>query len=583
MLITGIYKEANFETKFNQVNHEFEVYLDSGFGETEVNRYPINPNSIVNLSIEDTLADWITRGTLTFLYNPESGSGISNPATGNDRRAETGVNFANDLKPFYTPRNDGYDLLRVRVKPVLNNNQDLPNATIITDPVHWSLSYLFSIYDVEDIDLPPGAQGQASSSIKCLKLYFWDSWYQKMLTNKLEYSSALSPFSNIDRDIQEGVYDNPGVLPTGQIIREIINLSLGTNSTQENYSNTTYVDPTLNFNYEPIRESEWEDGSSEMFFTTPAGSTAFESLMYVYKNHASGDSYSVPPKESAPRGGTPDAKLYDLSLLKKERGPDEYDVGQLTLQSMSSIFQKAGSGSTTPGPYQNEHFFLQSYTDVQSRKPTKTLRGPISNDNSSTVDFKSLKYSVISNYRFVDISALTNTTEFVNTPVYSFNFKERAFNIEFNNNSVTTARKFMSEKYIKNVYKDNGADLEKLFLINLDKDRENKNVNPRFSLAGDNPVIRQKTGLHRLLYYGLFQNAAINFRTLGLSFREPGRFIAIDKTEGVEDGDFEDKFYGQWFVINVKHIFESEIYYNDITAIKIHRFQEASLNLPGTL
>ena len=141
----------------------------------------------------------------------------------------------------------------------------------------------------------------------------------------------------------------------------------------------------------------------------------------------------------------------------------------------------------------------------------------------------------------------------------------------------------MSEKYIKNVYKDNEANLEKLFLINLDKDRENKNVNPRFSLAGDNPVIRQKTGLHRLLYYGLFQNAAINFRTLGLSFREPGRFIAIDKTEGVEDGDFEDKFYGQWFVINVKHIFESEIYYNDITAIKIHRFQEAELNLPGTL
>jgi len=582
MLISGIYDKANFKTKFNQIDHEFEIYLDSGFGETDANKYPINPNSIVNLSIEDTLADWVTRGSLTFFYNPESGSGITNLATGNDRTAKTGVNSDNDLRPFYSPRNDGYDLLRVRIKPLLNDNQDLPNATIITDPVHWSISSLFSIYDVEDIDLPPGAQGQASSSIKCLKLYFWDSWYQKMLTNKLEYSSALSPFSNIERDIQEGVYDNPGVLPTGQIIREIINLSLGTNSTQENYTNTTYVDPVLNFNYEPIKDSEWEDGSSEMFYTTPADSTAFESLMYVFKNHASADSYSIPSKATTPRGGIPDTKLHDISLLKKERGPDEYDVGQLTLQSMSSIFQKAGSGSTTPGPYQNEHFFLQAYGKTNS-KPTKTLRGPISNTDSSTVDFKSLKYSVISNYRFVDISALTNTTEFVNTPVYSFNFKERTFNIEFNNNSVTTAREFMSEKYIKNVYKDSNADLEKLFLINLDKDRENKNVNPRFSLAGDNPVIRQKTGLHRLLYYGLFQNAAINFRTLGLSFREPGRFIAIDKTEGVEDGDFEDKFYGQWFVINVKHIFESEIYFNDITAIKIHRFQEAELNLPGTL
>ena len=86
-----------------------------------------------------------------------------------------------------------------------------------------------------------------------------------------------------------------------------------------------------------------------------------------------------------------------------------------------------------------------------------------------------------------------------------------------------------------------------------------------------------------MLYVGVFQNACINFRTLGLTNREPGRFIAIDRTEGVESGSFEDKFFGQWFIVNVKHVFETEIYYNDITAIKIHRFDTLPLNFVGTV
>jgi hypothetical protein len=155
--------------------------------------------------------------------------------------------------------------------------------------------------------------------------------------------------------------------------------------------------------------------------------------------------------------------------------------------------------------------------------------------------------------------------------------------MEFANNSVLTAKKFMSEKYIKSLYKKEQNDLEKLFLISLNEDKQNKNIKPQFSLYGDDPIIRQHAGLQRLLYIGLFQNAAINFRTLGLTFREPGRFIGIDRTEGVEEGEFEDKFYGQWFVIDVKHIIETEIYYNEITAIKIHRFQTPFVDFPGTI
>jgi hypothetical protein len=288
--------------------------------------------------------------------------------------------------------------------------------------------------------------------------------------------------------------------------------------------------------------------------------------MYVYDKHVSSYEYN---------------NVNDFSILTKSKGPEANDVGILELKSITSFFQKAGNSADSPGEYQTEHYFVQSYSS-EKNSALKHHRGPMSNNGSDKVDMKSLKYNQISNYRFVDMSALTNTTQFCTTPVYSFDFKNRQFNIEFKDNSVETARSFISKNYIDNVYKA-GSDNEKLFLISLDKDKKNKNIKPTFSLYGDNKKIRQSSGLQRLLYLGLFHNMAINFRTLGLTSRDTGRFISIDKTDGVEDGIFEDKFYGQWFVINVKHVIEAEMYYNDITAVKVHRFNALPLGFSDTI
>jgi len=592
-----ILNEYTFDTKFNQTRHEFEIYFDNSAGESDERRYGVNPNSIVNLTIEDTLADWVLQGHMTFYYNPEASVGTYDDRTGNKADAKTSL-LTPQQKGFYVFRNDGNDLLRIRIKPNLQDSSNLAkvNATKdlnITDEKHWTLSYLFSIYDVEDIDLPPGARNQASSTVKCLKVYFWDAWYQKMITNYLSYSTALSYTANIERDRQERKYANPGVIPTGQAMKEIIDLSLCQKPSQDNYKGNVsgLTDTSIRLTYNPTPDigEEWDEGAAKVFFTAPTQYNAYESLMHVYDKHISTESYST-------QNGTPtETGLHDFSILVKERGPEPTDVGQICLKSMSSFFNKAGNAVDTPGPYQVEHYFLQSYGAGDSSKisdkdvagyttqATRSYRAPISDTDSDTVDLKLLKYNQITNYRFVDIAALTNTKKFCTTPVHSFDFKNRTFNIEYQNNKILTAREFMSQKYISQVYKTNTDDNEKLFLITLDKDKLNKNITPTFSCNGDDPLIRQSDGLKKLLYVGIFQNACINFRTLGLTNRDTGRFIAIDKTEGVDTGAFEDKFYGQWFVINVKHIFETEIYYNDITAIKIHRFDTLPLNFVGTI
>ena len=159
-------------------------------------------------------------------------------------------------------------------------------------------------------------------------------------------------------------------------------------------------------------------------------------------------------------------------------------------------------------------------------------------------------------------------------------------NVNFSQNSAKTAREFMMKKYLSQVRTDRTTN-EKMFLLTLDESKENRNIKPVYSLYGEDDengaLARQADGLQKLLKTGVFQNACISFRVLGSTNREPGRFIAIDKEYGIQDSSFNNKFFGQWFVINVRHIFEAGIYYNEITAVKLHRFKPLDVNIPGTI
>jgi len=564
-----------FQTKYNQVLYDVELWLDNGGGASDQGRHPINPNAVINLTINDTLADWASAGTLTIMYPPEGNSGISNNST-----TSNATKYAS-----YIFRNDGLDLLRVRMTPKLNPVDG--RGYSVSDEKFWTLSYLFSIYDREEVDMPQGSQNAAANKVKALKLHFWDCWFQRLNTRVFQFSTALSvsPAPTIDPTLDNGTQ---GVLRTGHAIKQVIDLGLSDDPNQASYSGSSFPSSTIapagvELQYPVTKEigADFDIGSANIFYTAPANTTAYESLMYLYHKHVSSAQIASSSGAQPPRGGRAFSnQIFDFCILSKERGPDAKSVGQLTLKPMSSFFEKAGSGASSPGEYQIEHFFLQSYFDDQSI--TAGFKAPKGSNANGTVDISSPGYSYISNYRFVDIAALINSKELCNRPIHSFDFRARTLNIEYNNNSILTARKFIADKYISKVYK-RGGDNEKLFLPILETEKKDKNFKPTYSPDGDNPNIRQSAGLQKLLKLGVFENAAVNFRTLGLPFREPGRFIAIDKLNGSESGEFEDKFYGQWFIIDIKHIFEAELYYNEITAVKVHRFDTLPISLPGTI
>ena len=526
-----------FDTKFNETRHECELYLDNGS-----EQFDINPNAVVNLTIHNTMSEWVTRGVLTFYFYPEAGEGIYDSNTGQYSTARTGIRSSTGGSSLYRFANDGTDILRVRINPKLANDGGQRDFSI-QDKVHWTLSHKFAVYNIEDIDLPSGAQNAASADLKCLKLHFWDHHYQKLQTNQLEYSTALSEKADIEGDKSAGLYSNYGSIPTGLAIKEILKKGL------EGYDENIFGP-----------DDTWEDGASRLFFTSPAGVSANESITHIYNQHLSNKSG--------------EGDIHDVSMLVKERGPNYNDTGYFALRPLQYYFEKSTNGSN-PGELQMEHFFLQGYTSSSDKNPTKRFRAPVSNDTSDTVDVKLSKYNIVTNYRFVDNASVTNEEAFRSSPVHSFDFKNRKFKVDFEQNTVYKAKDYISKQYIDKVYKKGSGD--DLFLMNINDDKKTKNIEPMFSLHGDDnddhKKLRQLPGIQKLLNLGVFQNAAVNFRTLGLTSREPGNFVAIDKTEGVMSGDFEDKFFGQWFVLDVKHVFEAGSYYNDVTAIKAHRYQ----------
>lgn len=538
--------------KFNELEHDVKIYLDNGAGESDAGKFQINPNAIVNLNIEDTLADWVVRGNITLYYAFE----VFENKPANTTVVGAAGNLNQPPRP-YVFRNDGNDLLCINIFPRLDK------VGLSLNKKHWELVYRFSIYDMEDIDLPPGAQNASSVAIKCKKLYFWDQWYQRMITNTMEYSTAYSEsqYNGIRTALPTSIPDRLRSIPTGIAMKEIIEKALGEDiNLNLSYGSTSLVGGPGN--------EDWETGATNIFYTAPAANNAYDTLMDVYDRHVS----EVQSNES----------VNDFSILYKERGPNDGDLGYFSLKPVSKFFENAGKSS--PKNYQTEHFFVQDYiTKTGPSNNTSSVgarRSPLLTSQNMEVDTKLANYSLITSYRFVDISALTNATKFRTKAVHSIDLKNRTFNIEYKQNTVGSARKVMTDKYISQVLTSNDND-DSLFLITLEKTKKSQNIEPVFSLYGNRDdyddgkdlIARQADGLQKLLHTGLFQNSCLHFRCLGSTNREPGRFIAIDKAEGIEDNTFNNKFYGQWFVINVRHMFEAGLYYNEIVAVKVHRFK----------
>lgn len=535
--------------KYNQLEHEVDLYLDNSgtFAGSPSNRFYINPAAILGLSITDTVTNWAADGTLSFMYLPEKAGvrKLENAGQTKSTIIKGAIDNAETLRN-YQFRGDGFDLLRVMIAPKSRpNGKNVDASNVIKvdkSDTKWVLSYLFSIYDVQDVNDIPNLKGPAAPYLKCLKLSFHDVRYQLLATSNIEYSTAEKSQSE-DRTIM-----------TSTAMAEIINKAIADEEKGgcEEFKINENI-PT------------WDNSKSYIFYTSPAGYSALDDLNYVYANNVSQSDVKT----------TQGLPLNDLALLHTDR-PETYgQLEPLVLTPLSELFKKAGKEQTSPGELQKEHFFITAHTSQEADKGTMLFRAPMGG-NEKNIDVKTFKYGQIISYGFVDMSPDFNSNSFRSTPVYSVDIGKRVFNVEFKGNDIIATKDAIAETYIEELYKQGPS--KNLFLPTIHKTKKDWNIFPTFSLNGEDSengkVLRQKNAFHTLIYSGLFQNACIAFKTLGSTLRESGTFIGIDRTQGCEDNSYNNKLCGQWFVVKVDHIFEAGAYMNRIYAIKIHRYKE---------
>ena len=546
--------------KYNELFHEVELYLDNSgsFEGKEDYRFHINPSSVLNLTISDTFNNWCTEGSLTFFYMPDDAP----EENGTGQQSSTFIKGAKDngtLMKSYQFRADGFDLLRVRMSPSVADEgvQSGSPFKIKKDDPKWWLSHVFSVFDYEDVGDIPEALGPAAFYMKCIKLYFRDVRYQILQSTNLEYSTARS--SSYSPNFNTGLA-NEGCLKVGDALLDVWNTALG--------------DPAF-ASEEFIQNAgdTWDPGENFIFYTSPANYSALDDIQYLASHYVASKKLK-------------NSEIQDIGVLSSKRPDKPGLIPAITLTPISDFFEKATDGDSA-GELQFEHFFVTSNSqDGASNKGSikQNYRAPFS--QSDDRDLKTAKYGQILNYSFVDMAPEINTGVFNNLPVYSVDIGSRKFRVQFQQNTVQQAKQLLADNYIAPLFKaKNSSNNKELFLPTLHKSKEQRNIFPIYTLNGDETedgkVTRQKSGIHQLLYTGLFQNACLTFKTLGLTLRQPGVFIALDKMEGCQDSDYNNKLYGQWFVIKVDHVFEAGSYVNIIYAIKIHRHQEKQLKFPN--
>ena len=107
---------------------------------------------------------------------------------------------------------------------------------------------------------------------------------------------------------------------------------------------------------------------------------------------------------------------------------------------------------------------------------------------------------------------------------------------------------------------------------------------------------------NRTLKSFIYDNVAIVFKVKGQPYRVPGKFIRINTDQpteanktssssstkscaktGTDESAEADSLNGWWYVISVQHIFENDIYFNRITAVKIYSPVEIPNLIYGTV
>lgn len=501
---------------YNNNRYKMSISLYNPQGKKDSVLFAVPPGNLISLAIEEDTREWQVKGTMVLKNNANQ-----------IERSNFEFEVTNKLR--YKFRNDGRDLLFVNIVPFPESN------TIPTDnnlPTYAQLNYVFCVYDIEDIPNPDLPEK------KSMKLYFWELEYQYFLETNLNwttnqvFSATNVPFSQLT--------DTDRKVKTGDALKSLIEY--------------TIQDRGI---YKTVFSKDWDPGISKMFYSSPPSNYAINDLEYLFNRHVGTN--------------TKDGKQGDVPILFRDRITKEW-----ILTTVSKLFSQAIDSSLNRiGPRYIEDFYFYNSNNPSQTDSRVNLISRVPTGAASSGELTI--YNTISKYQYVQTAALDNAFVFVNTPCYSNNIQSKQFNLDFEDNTIQNIKKYIQENYIQNFKSkgNNNSNPVPQLTLNQSKDKS-KSLSVVYSF-GATKAERYPEARNSILRSALFLNSCITFSVPGLTYRRPNVFIGIDRIQNTVDDTYDNNLLGEWFVHRVVHRFDQGTYISDITAVKMHSFNDAGI------
>jgi len=499
-----------------------EYYIRGIFINPNGKTVPITKQSLMEIRIKDSIYDPFTDLSICLMDTDDA-----------FQRTVQGEG-GNKIEGF-TYRGDGKDLFYLEINPI-RDTKDVNNINSESNISYnnvFSLRNLYACVDEKTVVI----DGYRCKEITCI-----DSDKKKLLEKKTQTNSTYVINQEDNEETSPTFYrdNSERSAPTGKIIRKILTDTLGRKDEDIFHNKVLTVkgeDKSVIMNF--------ENGASNVFYTSNADMNAFDDLNYLYEIHVS------------------DGDENAFSYLKKD-----YYGGKYTLLSIDEIYKKAvRSGSA--GPYMIENLVITGATSVSEDKQDSTPVTPV-----GTASFNNK--SIIVDCKFYNPSFELLRDQATTKVVHSYDHENKTFNMFKNESNMSGIKQKFKTIFVDPL----GENYEPSILLSPDLD-SNTNYENVYSLYGNDIITAKAFGQNKLLKNLLATNLSVELTCFGQMFRKSGRFISIDRGNNYKGNNFDNKFTGIYYILNVEHNFiGNNEYFNKIYAVKTY-FNKKIDNVEG--
>lgn len=534
-----------YKHKINNDYYYFKVVLYTANG-TKQN---ITPAGIKSFVIEDNFYDFFHKGYIV----------IDNKYDVIERSVFNGTDPLSEdaISQQFIFMGDSRDWIDIQIMPLGENNELLSEKT----QKHLSMFIQAAIYDVEDVptDTP---------DVKYKKLYFWDKYYEYLrerntawstsdvinnvingsvesvasVSNNEVYNANISQIKNLQVKNVSNFSNDQRRIPTGEAIKRFLAAVFADQADYPIYFPAANFNDTGEITPQPDiinDDTNWDIGSTTIFFSSPARYKDIDSLNYLIDRHVSN-------KDSE----------HDQVFLRIDRAKRCF-----TMRSLYDYFKAAyNQSSDSGGPYYIETVKLGGYNDE-----TPTAYSQIA-DFTPKANIFQLQQSGTTNNFTLESSVGTLTQSKINSKiVHSYDLASKQFNIDNSANSMKKTMESYQRLFVESIKTDRWANI-----VPGRTRMKNRNIEHVFTIVENDPIQRISFGRHDTLYACIFANNQVRFTARGNTARQAGKFIGVDRDGSSPFNAFDLKFLGVYFITEVKHIFEGNTYTNEVVCTKTY-------------